>query len=1069
MLVKGTQEERFDYSADRINEEILALNGFLSEEDARVYLYKFLRNNIGFAAEFLLGVKLFPFQVIIIKSMMLGDFSMFVLSRGLSKCSVWNEIVFTKNGPKKIIDVEVGDEVQSLYSYNKVEGKTINSRQKIWEATTKSGYHSGGLDYHRTLVFNPSTLDFDWIFSKDLKIGDVISIRKGFDIWGQENQNFISAKDTSGQYSFYASRRSVKDWYYFFGLLIGDGHATGGRGLKNGVGFTTGDIQIANWLAQFVADVTDEEVKTPKLSNGTNTYLVTLIRKEFFNWAISLGFDFNKLAHEKVIPQGLLDNTKENICTLLSGLYDTDGYVSKGKKGGGTIGFTSSSMELITQVQNLLLNLGIESSKQETFKGGLSDFGGVKYECKKAWSICICNNTTVGMFHDKINFGLQRKKERLSEIVSSFKNKDSNHCVPCCEYIKSKYGGYFPKIGLKLSYGCRSITKNKLKKLYDAEVFDDEDSVKIKKILDLDIYYDEIKSIEEREDITVDLQVANERCYYSNGFINHNTFSAAIYIMLQLLFRQGIKIGVLSSGFRQSKMILQKVEDIKKKSGCLTADLFKLVKGTDQWTLTCGNSEAYALPLADGSRLRGFRFSILILDEFLNIPKNIFQEVILPFLGVIDNPTERAELIELEDKLIGLGQMEEHERYRWTDNKLIVLSSPSYTFQYMYEVYCLYRDQILGVAHKTIYEDESLELANAYSVIIQLAYDVAPPTLYDKNQLKQAKTTMSDAVFAKEYGGQFISESDSYFKLSKMMACTIPDGDAPHIEVSGNSNSKYIIALDPSWSEDSSSDDFAISVFKLNDDSQTGCLVHSYGMAGTPMKSHIYYLFYLITHFNVQTIVLDYAGGLQFISACNESLLFKENKIELGVINEFIPHDFDKPEEYQEDLRAYQNALKPTQRIYCYFRQAHVSWIRQANELLQANIDRKRIFFGSQPLNEDYTIQLKKKIPITHLKFSKKYNTISPEADMIEFLDHQFVMLEQTKQQTANIEITTNPQGSQTFRLPVHMARQTGPNRPRKDNYSTLVLGNWMIKVYYDMLNVEEKEKPQATFTPFVI
>jgi len=136
---------------------------------------------------------------------------------------------------------------------------------------------------------------------------------------------------------------------------------------------------------------------------------------------------------------------------------------------------------------------------------------------------------------------------------------------------------------------------------------------------------------------------------------------------------------------------------------------------------------------------------------------------------------------------------------------------------------------------------------------------------------------------------------------------------------------------------------------------------------------------------------------------------------------------------------------------------------------LQANIDRKRIFFGSQPLNEDYTIQLKKKIPITNLKFSKKYNTISPEADMIEFLDHQFVMLEQTKQQTANIEITTNPQGSQTFRLPVHMARQTGPNRPRKDNYSTLVLGNWMIKVYYDMLNVEEKEKPQATFTPFVI
>ena len=234
------------------------------------------------------------------------------------------------------------------------------------------------------------------------------------------------------------------------------------------------------------------------------------------------------------------------------------------------------------------------------------------------------------------------------------------------------------------------------------------------------------------------------------------SFSAAIYLMLQLIFRQGVTIGVLSSSFRQSKMILSKAEDILKKPGAkLVAGLFKFTKGTDQWTLTCGRSKAIALPLADGSRLRGFRFQIILLDEFLNIPKNIFTEVILPFLGVVDNPTQREDLRLLEDELVKQGKMKDEERYQWVDNKLILLSSPSYTFEYMYELYCSYRDKILGVQNKNIDEDEISVDDDAYRIIFLLSYDCAPPDLYDKKQLASAKATMSDIVFAKEYGGQF--------------------------------------------------------------------------------------------------------------------------------------------------------------------------------------------------------------------------------------------------------------------------------------------------------------------------
>lgn len=542
------------------------------------------------------------------------------------------------------------------------------------------------------------------------------------------------------------------------------------------------------------------------------------------------------------------------------------------------------------------------------------------------------------------------------------------------------------------------------------------------------------------------------------------TWSAGIFVILQLIFRQGVHIGVLSSSFRQAKFILQKAEDIlKKPAAVLVKGLFKFTKGTDQWVVTCGDSRATALPLADGSRLRGFRFQILLLDEFLNISKNIFQEVILPFLGVIENPTEREDLRELEDQMIEEGLLTEEDRYKWTDNKLILLSSPSYTFEYMYELYCSYRDSIIGVEHRTG-EDEEIG-ANAYKIIFQLSYDCAPRSLYDKNQLAIAKKTMSEAIFKKEYGGQFVSESDSYFKLSKMASCTVPDGAHPHVEISGNPADDYIIAIDPSWSEDSGSDDFAMEVFKVDKEDQKLTMVHAYGLSGTNLKKHIRYFHYLITHFNTQAVCLDYAGGVQFISACNESELFKKDNIKLGVLE--IDNDFDKPEFYQQDLLQFKEQRMPSQYKYCYMRKPTSNWIRQANELLQANIDHKRIWFAAPAIDEGFESQRDKSIPIDELKWDRLRPPESSRAKKIDLLDHQVAKIEQTKQQCANVEVVTNPQGSQTFRLPPHMSRQTGPNKPRKDNYSALILGNWMGKIYFDSFYAEEEPKTFETFVPF--
>ena len=87
---------------------------------------------------------------------------------------------------------------------------------------------------------------------------------------------------------------------------------------------------------------------------------------------------------------------------------------------------------------------------------------------------------------------------------------------------------------------------------------------------------------------------------------------------------------------------------------------------------------------------------------------------------------------------------------------------------------------------------------------------------------------------------------------------------------------------------------------------------------------------------------------------------------------------------------------------------------------------------------------------------------------MIDFVEHQYEMIEVTKAQCALIQIKTSPQGTQTFDLPDNLKRQTGPDKARKDSYSALVLGNWMTKIYFDMQNFKGEEVV-STFTPMFI
>lgn len=550
---------------------------------------------------------------------------------------------------------------------------------------------------------------------------------------------------------------------------------------------------------------------------------------------------------------------------------------------------------------------------------------------------------------------------------------------------------------------------------------------------------------------------------------------AGLYATLNQNSSDGVKIGIISATFRQSKQIFAYLEAAANKPGGeLLKAVMTIVRGSDQWTMTIGNSQIVALPLGvGGEKLRGFRFNALLIDEFLLMPENTFNEVIMPFLSTVPNPQERRKLKEQEDILIAAGKLNPKDRYRWPNNKLVALSSASYKFEYLYQLYEKYENLILGLDKDLDAHGNEMENPPTRA-IVHMSYEVAPPDLYDKANVSQAKSTFSESQFAREYEAKFTDDSSGFFKMSTLHERTIPHGQSPHTEIVGNSECEYILAVDPNASESADSDDFSMCLLKLDRDNEIATMVHGYNVHGGKLKDHMFYFHYLITHFNIVFLVLDSAGGVNFINACNESELFKRSGIFIDAIKDV---KFDDEKVYFEELTDFAKQYSQKDKRIAFFRKFSTSWIRSANELLQANLDHKRIWFASRANEaEQQSADIDPNV-INQLKFDPdaeadpneaiKQKGKRAESTKIDLIDNQFAMVSLTKNECALIEVTTSPQGTQSFDLPANLKKQRGQNRTRRDAYTSLLLANWGARVYFDMRANRGKGKVYQGFTPF--
>lgn len=524
------------------------------------------------------------------------------------------------------------------------------------------------------------------------------------------------------------------------------------------------------------------------------------------------------------------------------------------------------------------------------------------------------------------------------------------------------------------------------------------------------------------------------------------TFIAAVYCFLQCIFVPETKILIAGPTFRTARFIFNNIEKFVESKGAeLLAQAFgHKSKRNDAYEWKINGGTITAIPLS-GEKIRGFRANVLVLDEFLLLPEDTIKTVLMPFLVAPQNMKERLDIRQQEDELIKKGLMKEDERIIFKNNsKMIALSSASYTFENLFRTY---KDWIQKI--KSNDEDRSKYF------ISQLGYEALPKEMIDTTIIEEARSGgESHSSFQREYCAQFTDGSDSYFSARKMHECTINDGDEPTSKIKGRAGSRYILGIDPSFSNSPASDYFAMSILEVDDETTQGTLVHSYAVAGGDLKDHIKYMYYLIASFNIVMIVIDNAG-YQFIDSCNESDFFRKE-----VDIRFLDFDSDKDgTQYDLEVKKLRRNYNQTEKKICFKQNFSSNWLRKANEQLQADIDHKRIWFASRVTANGSAFDAisSERIPIN----MTGYDTI---LDLIEFQDS---WIYQTKKQCAIVEVKSTAKGTQSFDLPQHLKRSTSPNRARKDNYTTLMLANWGLKCYNDMMKHDDSE--EVTFTPRLI
>ncbi|MCW3130160.1 MAG: ATP-binding protein [Methanophagales archaeon] len=428
--------------------------------------------------------------------------------------------------------------------------------------------------------------------AEDLKVGDFIATPRKIDVFGAH-------QPLNNDYGWSRRRKAVRlklpshttpEFWRFIGLFIAEGHLESRMHPRCTAFFINNSSQLM------------EEYRTYAKKLGLNpSYRDSHSGKTAKEINIS-GIEFGTLlenlgiagpSRSKRVPELLFKCSTEEITAFLSALFDSDGTVSiKHRK----IVITSASKKLLSQVQHLLLRLGILSRLCPTSSAKATST--TPHPKKNGFYRLSITGGEIKKFDTKVGFTVAEKIEKLKKLCDSpCIHNTSIDVVPNlasllkeirlrlrltqfeCGITRSSYQHY--------ERGDRNPSRSSLHRVVQqfekrAKCMDDmDDAVELlsalKAMLNSDIFWDRIEKIEDfvsDDEYVYDIQVPVYHNFVANDIYVHNS---QMLTFLVKLAPRGLYTGGKSST-----------------SAGLTAAAVRDEFGEGRWTL-----EAGALVLAD--------------------------------------------------------------------------------------------------------------------------------------------------------------------------------------------------------------------------------------------------------------------------------------------------------------------------------------------------------------------------------------------------------------------------------------------------------------------------------------
>jgi len=543
------------------------------------------------------------------------------------------------------------------------------------------------------------------------------------------------------------------------------------------------------------------------------------------------------------------------------------------------------------------------------------------------------------------------------------------------------------------------------------------------------------------------------------------TWILALYSLLRAFFHQGCKIIVVGAAFRQSKLLFEYMETFYKNSPVFS-NMIGAGKGQgpkrdiDRCTFYVGQSEIIAIPLGDGSKIRGLRANYIVADEFASIPQEIFEVVIKGFGAVSANPADKVKEYAQIQKLKELGMYEqayEIEAELGFGNQTIIAGTAYYAFNHFYEYFERQREIVRSKGDEKYLEEKVFKgkipdgFDWAQYSVMRIPEGLLPEGFLDKAQLAQAKAMLNTSRYEMEYEACFAKDSDGFYRRSLIERCVTTEpvqsfeGEEISFDVMliGNPNKKYIYGIDPA----SENDNFSIVVLEQNEKHRR--VVYVWTCSRQVMRERIktkqestlesFYnycarkILDLTKIFPTNNIAIDaQGGGIAIMEALHDKNILKEGESPLWP---YIKHDDEKDPFYWESKN------KPSDgeaglHILHMMQFAKSEFTFKANHNLRKDLETQSLLFPKFD-----TILLSEAITDDKL-LNRHYDT----------LEDCVMEIESLKDELTTIEHGQTPSGRDKWDTPQTVEAGGRKGRLRKDRYSSLLMCNEVGHVLHNQL-----------------